>query len=452
MTPLSGLSPVDTGLAACITLSGVSLLLQHLWEVYWKPLRAFTSMGKGWGILPSLTCADTCVPKKQHHSKGRLFLYFSLLLQKGPPRSSREATTFLEKGARHPSEALLLLQTLLHNSGIIVLPSFHPCRVDARPWLMPWCHLMAGYIWRTKDTSRLFLRRLEDGSWMIYKRSPWHCKCSPGAQSNSKGGRGMTKKLSEKPRGEKSPNKTPWGKKFGCLCLERVNRSSSWEKELWFLSGCFLLLVSLGQVLLQWFVSKFPSCTSRGCSVPHTGHPLAGAPRSPLGLCPQLAEPAWQQHWGAAGTGSWCFLPPCPATPAGHTSEEFIRWCCTSAVTESLVSMGIVFPVIPIQEYSSTGNEFLSLGVHPLSPVLGLKTAARMKDLKSCVRHRSRKGWTCMDISPSLWLATSNNWDWSCETPQRPWIWYCLIKAWKDDATGSPEAKIWACKKPIKRT
>lgn len=48
--------------------------------------------------------------------------------------------------------------------------------------------------------------------------------------------------------------------------------------------------------------------------------------------------------------------------------------------------------MILIWEYSSTGNEFLSFRVHPLSPVLDLKTAARMKDLKSCVRHRSRKG------------------------------------------------------------
>lgn len=100
----------------------------------------------------------------------------------------------------------------------------------------------------------------------------------------------------------------------------------------------------------------------------------------------------------------------------------------------------------PIWEYSSTGNEFLSLWVHPLSPVLGLKTAAGMKDLKSCVRHRS------VGFSPSLWLATSSNQDWSYETPQRHWIQYSLMKTWKDDANGSPEAKIWACKKPIKRT
>lgn len=90
--------------------------------------------------------------------------------------------------------------------------------------------------------------------------------------------------------------------------------------------------------------------------------------------------------------------------------------------------------------------------MHPLSPVLGLKTDARMKALKSCVRHRSREGWICMDFFPSVWLVTISNWDWSYETPQRHWIQYSLTKTWKHDASGSLKAKIGAWKKPIKRT
>lgn len=53
-------------------------------------------------------------------------------------------------------------------------------------------------------------------------------------------------------------------------------------------------------------------CTSRGSSVLNACHPLVGAPWNSLCLCPQLAEPACEQHWGAAeeqlgqGAGASC--------------------------------------------------------------------------------------------------------------------------------------------------
>ena len=149
------------------------------------------------------------------------------------------------------------------------------------------------------------------------------------------------------------------GEKFGCLCLESVNRSCSEERKLWVLGGHFLFPLTLGQVLRQWFVSELPGCASSSALHGATRFLMPGTPRSGVPGTPLTCVLRWLSlrvgSTGGLPMSGWDRQLVFPAlvpsrTCRAHQWGFYTVWCCTSSVTKSLLSTGIVFPMMSILE------------------------------------------------------------------------------------------------------
>lgn len=241
-----------------------------------------------------------------------LFFYFPLFLQRCPPRSSREATTFLQKGAHHSSGVCWGSAAPPDLAGALPAQPWSHCAPPFQPWRadtahegwpdVTWWQSISGGQGTPRDSSypgwRTGVEWFARGALGTVS-VPWELKAI------ARGAGGWKRNWLKNPGERKVQIKLYGGKKLDVgawrVWTDPVARRGSCD-------SCMVALfpLSLGQVLLQLFVSNLAVWAGAAQFLMLRnlwgGHPSVGAPWNPPGLCPQLAEPAESSTGGLPGS------------------------------------------------------------------------------------------------------------------------------------------------------